>query len=158
MPSENLHQHDFGILLGLAYQAFVRELHADLATHGFTEIAPTVGYVLRAIADEPINQRQLSKILGITDQGTAKIVSEMERAKLVERVEDPNDARARMLTVGSRGRKLLAAARRFHARFEQDLLRRFGGAAGATRRVLEAIVDGQDPPEQGSGPKRLRPM
>jgi DNA-binding MarR family transcriptional regulator len=157
MPSENS-RHDFGILLGLAYQAFVRELHADLSTHGFTEIAPTVGYVLRAIADEPINQRQLSKILGITDQGTAKIVSEMERAKLVERVDDPNDARARMLAVGVRGRKLLAAARRFHARFEQDLARQLGTSVAATRRVLEAIVARADEPGSASGPRRLRPM
>lgn len=157
MPSENP-AHDFGILLGLAYQSFVRELHADLATHGFTEIAPTVGYVLRAIADEPINQRQLSKILGITDQGTAKIVSEMERARLVERVEDPDDARARVLTIGSRGKKLLAAARRFHARFERDLVRRFGGSAAATRRVLEAIVEHAEGVAGASGPRRLRPM
>lgn len=66
----------------------------------------------------------------------------MERARLGERFPDPDDARARLLTLGSRGRKLFAAARRFHARFEQNLLRRFGGSAPATRRVLEAIVEG----------------
>lgn len=146
---------DFGILLGLAYQTFVGQLHEALRADGFTDIAPTYGYVLRAIADEPINQRQLSKLLAITDQGTAKIVSAMERARLVKRVDDPEDARARMLALGSRGRELLAAARRFHARFEQQLAKQLGGSIATTRRVLEAIVEEAQP---GPAPRRLRPM
>src|SRR5437899_2880763 len=70
---------DFGILLGLAYQGFVTRLHADLARRGFRDIGPTVGYVLRAVAGEPMNQRQLSQRLGITDQGMMKIVDDMAR-------------------------------------------------------------------------------
>ncbi|NVB83040.1 MAG: MarR family transcriptional regulator [Kofleriaceae bacterium] len=147
--------HDFGILLGLAYQAFVGHLHRDLAKHGFTAIGPTVGYVLRAIAEGPINQRQLSKRLGITDQGTAKIVDEMEREKLVRRVADPDDARARRLELGPRGEELLRAARRFHARFERELAKKMGTSVEATRSVLEHIV-ASDPDETGRG--RIRPM
>jgi DNA-binding MarR family transcriptional regulator len=147
--------HDFGILLGLAYQAFVGHLHRDLAKHGFTEIGPTVGYVLRAIAEGPINQRQLSKRLGITDQGTAKIIDEMEREKLVRRVADPDDARARRLELGPRGEELLRAARRFHARFERELAKELGTSVAATRRVLEHII-ASDPDETGRG--RIRPM
>ena len=41
---------DFGILLGLAYQAFVDQLRTDLERRGFPDLTPTVGYVVRAIA------------------------------------------------------------------------------------------------------------
>src|ERR1044071_672034 len=108
---------DFGIVLGLAYQGFVAHLHAHLARHGFTDIAPTVGYVLRAVADEPMNQRQLSRRLGITDQGTMKIVDDMERQGFIVRIADRDDARARRLALGVRGKALLRVARRFHASF-----------------------------------------
>ena len=39
--------HDFGILLGFAYQGFVEALHAHLAEHGFTDIGNSHGYVVR---------------------------------------------------------------------------------------------------------------
>lgn len=147
--------HDFGILLGLAYQGFVAHLHADLANRGFDDIAPTTGYVLRAIADEPMNQRQLSKRLGITDQGTMKIVDAMERRGLIVRETDSRDRRARRLVLGARGEALLRAARRFHARFERRLAAELGASVATTRRVLEHIVAHAP----GDAPRgRLRPM
>jgi DNA-binding MarR family transcriptional regulator len=147
--------HDFGILLGLAYQGFVTRLHADLARRGFRDIGPTVGYVLRTIADEPLNQRQLSRRLGITDQGAMKIVDDMERRGFLVRVADHRDGRARRLELGPRGKALLAAARRFHARFERALAAELGDPVATTRRVLEHIV-AQAPGDAGKG--RLRPM
>lgn len=146
---------DFGIVLGLAYQGFVAHLHAHLAEHGFTEVAPTVGYVLRAIADEPMNQRQLSQRLGITDQGAMKIVDDMERWKYLVRVADPDDARARRLELGPRGKELLRIARRFHQRFEHKLAAELGESVATTRRVLEHIAAGA-PGDAARG--RLRPM
>jgi DNA-binding MarR family transcriptional regulator len=146
---------DFGIVLGLAYQGFVAHLHAHLAEHGFTEIAPTVGYVLRAISEEPMNQRQLSRRLGITDQGTMKIVDDMERQRFVVRAPDPGDARARRLELGPRGKELLRIARRFHQRFEQRLAAELGESVATARRVLEHIA-ASAPGDAGKG--RLRPM
>ena len=146
---------DFGILLGLAYQGFVTQLRAHLAKRGFDDIGPTAGYVLRAIADEPLNQRQLSRRLGITDQGTMKIVDDMERLGLVVRIVDPGDARARRLALGVRGKALLRAARRFHASFERRLAAELGAPVATARRVLEHIV-ARAPGDAGKG--RLRPM
>jgi DNA-binding MarR family transcriptional regulator len=146
---------DFGIVLGLAYQGFVAQLHAHLAKHGFTDIAPTVGYVLRAIADEPMNQRQLSQRLGITDQGAMKIVDDMERRRFVLRVADPEDARARRLELGPRGEELLRIARRFHHSFERKLTTELGQSAATARRVLEHLA-ATAPGDAAKG--RLRPM
>ena len=146
---------DFGIVLGLAYQGFVAHLHAHLARRGFDDIGPTVGYVLRAIAEEPINQRQLSKRLGITDQGTMKIIDDLERQGFVVRVADERDGRARLLELGPRGKRLLRAARAFHAAFERKLAAELGASVATTRRVLEHIISGA-PGDAAKG--RLRPM
>lgn len=147
--------HDFGILLGLAYQAFVARLHEELARRGFPEIGPTVGYVLRAVAEEPLNQRQLARRLGITDQGASKIVRDMARRRFLVRVPDPDDARAHRLALGARGKALLRAARAYHAQFERELAAELGASAATTRRALEHIV-ASAPGEAARG--RLRPM
>ena len=146
---------DFGILLGLAYQGFVAHLRADLARHSFRDIGPTVGYVLRVLVDEPMNQRQLSRRLGITDQAIMKIIDDMERRGFVVRAVDPHDARARRLELAARGKQLLRAARRFHARFERALARELGSSVATTRRVLEHIA-AHAPGDPGKA--RLRPM
>jgi MarR family transcriptional regulator for hemolysin len=133
--------HDFGVLLGLAYQGFVDQLHAELARRGFTDLGPAYGYVIRAIAAEPsIRQRELATRLGITEQGTGKIVDAMVRDRLVARRRDRHDGRAHRLVLAPRGRRLLAVARRFHADLERKLRRALGPDIDATRRVLGAIV------------------
>jgi DNA-binding MarR family transcriptional regulator len=142
---------DFGVLLGLAYQAFVDQLHADLARHGFTELGPSVGYVVRAIAGsaEPPSQRQLAAYLGITDQGAAKIVDDLVARGFVIRRPSKRDARVNEVHLAARGKALLAAARRFHARFEAALARDLGGDAAVTRRVLSAIAASADDSARG---------
>jgi DNA-binding MarR family transcriptional regulator len=156
MSSPETPAADFGILLGLAYQAFVDQLHADLARHGFTELGPNVGYVVRAIAGsaEPLSQRALAAHLAITDQGAAKIVDDLVARGFISRKPSPDDARVNHLHLATRGKALLAAARRFHARFEADLTRTSGADAATTRRVLTAIAAMSEPTRRG----RLRPL
>jgi DNA-binding MarR family transcriptional regulator len=134
-------KRDFGILLGLAYQGFVEELHAELARQGFVERGPAYGYVIRALDAEPgIRQRDLARRLAITQQGIGKIIDAMVRDRLVRRRPDASDRRAHRLELAPRGLTLLAAARRFHARFERDLARELGRSVATTRRVLEVII------------------
>jgi DNA-binding MarR family transcriptional regulator len=132
---------DFGILLGLAYQSFVRALHENLADHGFSDLGTAYGFVFRALGVGPLHLTELASGLGITDPGMLKIVQEMEERGYVERKPDPADGRARFVCLTARGRAALAAAKRFHSKFERNL----AAAEGAedvvkTRRVLENLV------------------
>ncbi|HQX59233.1 MAG: MarR family transcriptional regulator [Rhodoferax sp.] len=132
---------DFGVLLGLAYQVFVDELQIDLRVRGFDDIGTAYGYVFRALDAEELHLRQLAERLGMSDQGAAKIVNEMEQRGYLERHPDPVDGRIKKLRLSSRGAKALATARRFHAAY----VRRLGKSLSeddlaATRRVLEAVV------------------
>jgi DNA-binding MarR family transcriptional regulator len=147
---------DFGVVLGLAYQAFVDRLRAALASHGFDDLGGAYGYVFRALADEQLSQRELARRLGITDQGMAKIVAEMVYRGYVERRPDAVDSRVKRLNLAPRGRAALAAARRFHATFERQLESEVGPApARQLRRILQAIVD-RGPADETSR-ARLRP-
>jgi DNA-binding MarR family transcriptional regulator len=132
---------DIGILIGLAYQTFTDELRADLETRGFRDLGGAYGYVFRALAVEALHLHELASRLGMTAQGAAKIVNEMESRGYVERSPDPLDGRAKQLRLASRGRAALAAARRFHATYERRLRSELGAnTVVEARRMLEAMI------------------
>ncbi|MFC7715627.1 MarR family winged helix-turn-helix transcriptional regulator [Nonomuraea recticatena] len=112
---------DFGVLLGLAYNQFVAELHDHLAERGFTHLRPAFGFALKVLAVRPMTTSQLAARLEITPQGAAKTVEEMVAAGFVERVSDPADGRVKMLHLTERARALLAAGHDFHVDFERRL-------------------------------------
>lgn len=154
---EQLHDTDLGILIGLAYQQFKDELHAELARGGFDDIRDVYGYVFRALAAEELSQRDLAIRFGMTDQGMAKIVGEMEQRGYLERRTDRLDARIKRLRLARRGRDALAAARRFHATFERRLVRQTGGASvRKLRQMLQAIATTPEPHDLAQA--RLRPI
>jgi DNA-binding MarR family transcriptional regulator len=138
---EQLPSPELGILLALAYQQFVEELHGELARHGIRDIRPSYGYVLRTIEQEPLNQRELATRLGVTEQAIGKLVSEMVRRKFLRRTVDAADARARRLVLGARGEEVLRHARRFHARFEAQLTDELGTSVTAMRAVLAHVIE-----------------
>lgn len=132
---------DLGILLGLSYQVFVDQLRADLHRRGFRDLGGAYGYVFRALEVETLALRQLARRLGMSDQGAAKIIDEMEGRGYVERRPDAGDGRIKQIRLAPRGRAALAAARRFHRLYERRLQADLGRPALATMRlVLGAMI------------------
>ncbi|HEU5472194.1 MAG TPA: MarR family transcriptional regulator [Actinophytocola sp.] len=144
---------DFGILLVLACQEFVAELRAELARE-FDDQGPSDGYVLRSLGARPMTTSELAERLHMSKQGAGQIVEDMERRGYVERRPDPSDRRARLLHLSERGRDALAAARRFHQRYERRLVREHGRAAVETVRALLGDMAGVEPDTD----PRFRPM
>jgi DNA-binding MarR family transcriptional regulator len=133
--------HDLGILLALAYQRFVEELHAELATTGVTEVGRSDGYVFRALDEGPLTVSVLAGRLGVSKQGAAQIVADMEGRGLVRRRPDPTDGRARLLELTDRGRGVLETARGFHRAFEQRLVAELGaGPVAGLVATLEHVA------------------
>jgi DNA-binding MarR family transcriptional regulator len=132
---------DFGILLGLAYQALIDALNVALKAEGFTDIGRHYGYVFRALDADALHLRQLAERLGMTDQGAGKIVDDMVANGYVERYPDLVDGRVKKLRLSARGQAALATARRFHHAYEADLaLRLPHGNVLMARSVLEALL------------------
>ncbi|MFI6167235.1 MarR family winged helix-turn-helix transcriptional regulator [Nocardia sp. NPDC051052] len=131
---------DFGILLGLGYQEFVRELRETVTAQGFEDTGRSDGYVLRSLAGRPMNISELAERLEITKQGAAQIVDDMQRRGYLERRDDPNDRRAKLLYPTARGTELLSTAKKFHRRYEQRLIRAHGAEAVAALRTLLGAI------------------
>ncbi len=135
---------DFGILLNLAFGAFKDALHASLAEQGFDDLGASFGYVLRTLEPhaEGLSLKDLAAALGVTPQGTLKIVDDMVAKGYAARSTDPADTRVKRVRVAARGADLLRRAREFHRQFEQQLGRRLGSArVETTRKVLESLVE-----------------
>jgi DNA-binding MarR family transcriptional regulator len=97
--------------------------------------------VARALAERPLNVRELADHLRMTPAGAVKVIDELVADGYVERVTDESDGRVRRLRLTRRGRSALAEARRFHARFEEDLAVELGPRRVATvRAVLTELV------------------
>lgn len=117
---------DLGILVLLAYQSFVRQLHADLAAQGFDDLGGSDGVVMRVLSSGPRTVSELACLLEVTPQAAAQTVDGMERRGFVVRRPDPRDGRARLVELSDRGRESIGAARAFHRDFEDALVRRHG--------------------------------
>ncbi|MEV4641024.1 MarR family transcriptional regulator [Actinoplanes sp. NPDC049548] len=146
---------DFGILLALAYQNFVRDLRAHLAEQGFDDLGRSDGFVFRALGARPMTVSDLAARLDVTKQAAAQIIDDMQRRGYVVRTPDPDDRRAQRLELTARGKSALAAAHRFHQRYERRLAGDHGAPAlGALREILGAMAT---EPDQTPDP-RLRAL
>lgn len=135
---------DFGILLLLADQEFVRELRAATAAQGFDDQGRSDGFVLRTLGRAPATISTLADRLDITKQGAAQIVDDMEHRGYVERHPDPTDGRARLIHLSARGHAALKAARRFHQSYERQLRKAHGDEAIDAMRTIFAAMAGED--------------
>jgi DNA-binding MarR family transcriptional regulator len=133
---------DLGILMGLAFQAFVDELRADLSARGFDDMSRSDGYLFRLLDGKQLTIGQIAAHLAITKQGAAQIVDDMAARGYLARRRDPTDARARLVRLAPRGERALAAARRFHARYERRLRDRCGAPAMTKLRELLGTMAG----------------
>lgn len=150
-------QPDFGILLALAFQSFKRELHEALAAEGFLDLNRSAGYVFRALDEGALSLKELAERLAMSSQGAMKLVDEMESRGYVARRPDAADGRIKRIALTAKGRRALAAARRFHGAFERRLAKRLGPeSVAALREALTEIV-GDDAGEGGASPS-LHPL
>jgi DNA-binding MarR family transcriptional regulator len=112
---------DFGVLLSVAYGTFFDQLHEHLRGLGFDGFGTRTGFVLRVLGQDAMSVRELADVLEMSSPAALKVIDAMEREGYVERVAVPGDRRVRAVTPTARGRAALAAARRFHADFEEGL-------------------------------------
>lgn len=129
--------------MALAYGQFVTQLRGQLAAEGFDDLGRSDGYVFRALAAEALTTSELAERLRISKQGAGQIVADMERRGYIEGRPDPGDRRARRLRLAPRGERALAAARRYHQRYERRLRREFGAERiDGLRELLGAMATG----------------
>jgi DNA-binding MarR family transcriptional regulator len=131
---------DFAILVVGATREVADRLNAAVARAGIDDMRAPFGFVIRALAEAPLELTALAERLGVTKQAAIKVVDEMEARGLLTREPHPTDRRAKRLTLTARGLAIREAALAESHRMERELRAAVGDAdVDAFRRVLTAF-------------------
>jgi DNA-binding MarR family transcriptional regulator len=131
---------DFAILVVGATRLVTDRLNAAVARAGIDGMRAPFGFVIRALAEAPLELTALAERLGVTKQAAIKVVDEMEARGFLTREPHPTDRRAKRLTLTARGLAVREAALAESHRMEAELRTAVGDAdVDALRRVLAAF-------------------
>ncbi|MGW4384751.1 MarR family winged helix-turn-helix transcriptional regulator [Kitasatospora sp. NPDC004531] len=124
------------LLLFAGFRTIIDELHAELARQGHPDARPAHGFALQAIGPDGATASEIGRRLGVSKQAAGKTVDRLEALGYAERVDDPGDARRKVVRLTPRGLDMLA---RSAAVFEQ-IRGRWAAALGEQR--LRELEDG----------------
>jgi DNA-binding MarR family transcriptional regulator len=122
------HGPRLGALVRLAAQRLSEQHARWLETSGFANIQPAHSAVVQPLWDLPGGARitTLARASRMTKQSMSALVDHLDKHGYVERVPDPEDARASLVRLTTRGRAYARAVRGFAHDIEVDLLARIG--------------------------------
>jgi DNA-binding MarR family transcriptional regulator len=131
------------LLMFAGFRALVDDLHAELARQGHPHARPAHGFALQAVGWEGATASELGRRLGVSKQAAGKTVDNLVRLGYAERVDDPADARRKLVRLTPYGIDLL---NRSAVVFDQ-LWARWAGVVGEERlrdveATLRAVVPG----------------
>ena len=133
-----------GALLRRCHQVVIAEIGRALAAAGYEEIQGSNNAVLRALWDRPegVRSSALAATARITKQSMGATIDQLESSGYVERVDDPEDARAKRVRLTKRGREAGRLTRATVRRVEADWARRVGAPRlAALRETLTDLLD-----------------
>lgn len=129
-------------LTAIAFRTLIDDLHLRLRERGFRDVRPSYGFVLLEARNRPLGVVEVARLMGVTKQAASKLVDSMVDANYLRDVE-ADDARARLVALSPRGRRLLSAVEEIYRELEAEWAQTIGRArVEALRddlvRVLEA--------------------
>ncbi|MFE9691617.1 MarR family winged helix-turn-helix transcriptional regulator [Micromonospora sp. NPDC005806] len=123
------------LLLLAGFRTLIDDLHAELARQGHPELRPAHGFVLQAVGSAGTTASDLGQRLGVSKQAAGKTVDRLVALGYLERVDDPADARRKLVRMTGKG---FDGLRRSAVVFDQ-LRDRWAATLGADR--VAAIED-----------------
>jgi DNA-binding MarR family transcriptional regulator len=133
-------------LLDIALEALLIEFRVELEAAGYAELRPTHGCVFRFVREDGMRLTELATLAGITKQSAGEIVDELARLGYVERIPDPEDRRAKLISLTAKGEEAQRTGYGLFAKLEARWAERFGAERiGAMRELLEEIASTKAP-------------
>jgi DNA-binding MarR family transcriptional regulator len=129
-------------LLSLVLVAFADEFEQRLSQAGHAELSLPLGAnVLRFLNGDGVRVGTLAKRSHVSKQAISQQVAYLEQLGYVKMASDPNDGRAKVVRLTSRGRHARAIAAPLFAHIERTWSRRLGrGEMEALRASLETVA------------------
>ena len=97
---------NLGLLLFIPYRFLESAVMAELKARGH-DIPIAQARVFQRIAPAGSRLSELAQAAQVSKQTLGSIIDQLERSGYVERIPDPTDARARLVTMTARGRELV---------------------------------------------------
>ncbi len=135
-----------GALLRLASQAMNERFNRWIESSGFAGVQPAHSAAIQPLweASEGARITALARASRITKQSMSALIADLETAGYVERVDDPDDARATRVRLTAHGRAYGRAVRAFARGIEAEWAERIGAQRveelRATLELLRAKV------------------
>ena len=134
MPDEPL---NLGLLLFIPYRAMESAVLDELRDHGH-DLTIAQARVFQRIGPGGSRPGELAEATQLSKQTLGSILDQLERAGYVERVPDPSDGRARLVTITPKGRELVELSLPVVREIEHSWTKHLGQAR--TRQLREALV------------------
>jgi DNA-binding MarR family transcriptional regulator len=137
-------------LMAMGLRSLVDSLHVRLEARGI-EVKPVFAFVLLASRERALTGNDVAGLLGISKQAASKLADTMEAEHYLTRKPHPEDARAKLLHIAPKGRRVLEAAESIYAELEGEWAKVIGKARLEALRadladVLRAAHGGELPP------------
>lgn len=129
-------------LLFVVHRAAETKVMQALRASGFADLTVAQCRIAQRLSPTGIRVTDLAEQAGVTKQTAGALIDDLERGGYVVRRPDPADARARLVVLSARGRKLCAAAAAKVNEIEDEWRGQFGDAAyGQLREMLISLRD-----------------
>lgn len=125
------------------YMRMLDEVYAALPGAGYPDIRPAHSAVLRNLPDEGARPTLLAEWAAMTKQSMGALIEDLSRLGYVTVGPDPEDGRARLVSLTPSGRRAQATLTRLSREAEARLAERMGGEALEALRahLLAATAD-----------------
>lgn len=138
-------QPGLGMLAFLAYRQVEMRSMAAVEAAGHT-ITQSQARLFERVNPEGSRLTELAESAQLTKQSAAYLVDELITAGYLRRSPDPEDGRAKLITITDRGYEVIAVARRSEAEVEEEWSNHLGGESFDTlRRLLIELREVTDP-------------
>jgi DNA-binding MarR family transcriptional regulator len=132
-----------GALTRLAWLAFRDEVYARVQEVGYTDLQPVHVLLFRYPTIDGLRPTVLAEQMGISKQAMNDLLREMERKGYLYLRPDPNDGRARLITLTEPGSELMELVRTAALDISADWAKMVGQKRfAAFRATLRTIVAG----------------
>ena len=95
--------YELPLLLFAGFRALIDDLHAELARRGHPDVRPVYGFAMQAIGVHGATASEVGRRLGVSKQAAGKTIDRLAGLGYVERVDDPADARRKLIRLTARG-------------------------------------------------------